>query len=113
MKTSGDVAYDLSLKSASSRIMAKKTSYLPRELKFLRACMEVNAYPSPQEKAELGAPGAAETLRDGRSGGAAPGATETLTECRSGGSAPGATETLRECRFKGSGGQEEAERMQI
>ena len=33
----------------------KKTSYLPKELKFLRACVEVNAYPSPQEKAELGA----------------------------------------------------------
>ena len=28
----------------------KKTSYLPKELKFLRACVEVNAYPTPQEK---------------------------------------------------------------
>ena len=44
-----------STKKVSLGSSTKKTSYLPKELKFLRACMEVNAYPSPQEKAELGA----------------------------------------------------------
>ena len=33
----------------------KKATFLSKELKFLRACIELNAYPSLKEKAELGA----------------------------------------------------------
>ena len=39
-----------STKTTTLGSSTKKTSYLPKGLKFLRACVEVNAYPTPQEK---------------------------------------------------------------